>query len=91
MCIRDRQTLCWWYGGRGAQCPPQPFWRGWSARSRPVPCTCLLYTSHNCYPSDMPVLWDFMEHFSFVVNDDGTITRYYSASAFAEDDAVVLE
>ena len=24
-------------GGRGAQCLPQPFWRGWSARSRPVP------------------------------------------------------
>ena len=47
--------------------------------------------SHNCSPYEMPILWDFMEHFSFVVNDDGTITRYYSASAFAEDDAVVLE
>ena len=47
--------------------------------------------SHNCSPYEMPILWDFMEHFSFVVNDDGTITRYYSPSAFEQDDAVVLE
>ena len=47
--------------------------------------------SHNCSPYEMPILWDFMEHFSFVTNDDGTITRYYSASAFEQDDAVVLE
>ena len=31
---------------------------------------CLL-RPHNCYPSDMPVLWDFMEHFSFVKGSDG--------------------
>ena len=50
-----------------------------------------LLRPHNCYPSDLPILWDFMEHFSFVTSDDGTITRYYSASAFEQDDAVVLE
>ena len=47
--------------------------------------------SHNCSPYEMPILWDFMEHFSFEKNDDGTITRYYSASAFERDDAVVLD
>ncbi len=34
----DIMLVVW---GRGAQCPPQPFWRGWSARSRPVPCTVI--------------------------------------------------
>ena len=47
---------------------------------------CLL-RPHNCYPSDMPILWDFLEHYS--MDENGT--RYYSASAFELDDAVVLE
>ena len=47
---------------------------------------CLL-RPHNCYPSDMPMLWDFLEHYS--MDENGT--RYYSASAFELDDAVVLE
>lgn len=51
---------------------------------------CLL-RPHNCYPSDMPILWDYLEHFSFEVAADGTVTRYYSASAFAADDAVVIK
>ena len=51
--------------------------------------TCLL-RPHNCYPSEMPILWDFMEHFSFEKAEDGTITRYYSVSAFQADDAVVI-
>lgn len=51
--------------------------------------TCLL-RPHNCYPSEMPMLWDFMKHFSFEKAADGTITRYYSASAFAQDDAVKI-
>ena len=50
---------------------------------------CLL-RPHNCYPSDIPVLWDFLEHYSFEKAEDGTITRYYSPSAFAQDDAVKL-
>ena len=37
---------------------------------------------HNCYPSEMPILWDFMKHFA--LGEDGT--RYYSASGFADDD-----
>ena len=39
----------------------------------------------------MPILWDFMKHFSFEKQEDGTIIRYYSASAFAQDDAVVID
>ena len=46
--------------------------------------------AHNCSPYEMPILWDFLEHFSFEKSEDGTITRYYSASAFQSDDAVVI-
>ena len=31
-----------------------------------------------------------MEHFSFEKAADGTVTRYYSPSAFANNDAVTL-
>ena len=47
---------------------------------------CLL-RPHNPYPADVPILWDFLEHFS----KDENGTRYYSASAFEQDDAVILE
>ena len=47
---------------------------------------CLL-RPHNPYPADVPILWDFLEHFS--MDENGT--RYYSASAFEQDDAVILE
>ena len=47
---------------------------------------CLL-RPHNCYPSDMPILWDYLEHYS----KDENGVRYYSASAFTEDDAVVID
>ena len=47
--------------------------------------------AHNCYSGEMQHLWDYLEHFSFDVAEDGTITRYYSASAFAEDDAVEIK
>ena len=50
---------------------------------------CLL-RPHNPYPGDMPFLWDWMKHFSFEAAEDGTVTRHYSESAFAEDDAVVI-
>ncbi len=51
---------------------------------------CIL-RPHNCYPSEMPMIWDFVKHFSFEKAADGTVTRYYSASAFAQDDAVVIQ
>ena len=47
---------------------------------------CLL-RPHNCYPSDMPILWDYLEHYS--MDENGV--RYYSESAFEKDDAVVIE
>ena len=50
-----------------------------------------LMRTHNCYPGEMHLLWDYLEHFSFEKATDGTVTRYYSASAFAQDDAVVIE
>ncbi len=46
---------------------------------------------HNCYPSEMPMIWDYVKHFSFEKAEDGTVTRYYSASAFEKDDAVVIK
>ncbi|MGE4277716.1 MAG: S-layer homology domain-containing protein, partial [Lawsonibacter sp.] len=51
---------------------------------------CLL-RSHNCYPSDIPMMWDFLEHYSFAKGSNGTVTRYYSPSAFVEDDAVKID
>lgn len=50
-----------------------------------------LMRAHNCYAGEMELLWDYLEHFSFEVAADGTVTRYYSASAFAADDAVVIK
>ena len=43
---------------------------------------------HCCGPTtaDMWILWDFVEHYRLA--EDGT--RYYSASAFAQDDAVKI-
>ncbi len=51
---------------------------------------CLL-RPHNCYPSDMVMLWDFVSHFSFAVDEDGNVTRCYSPSAFVQDDAIVID
>ena len=45
-----------------------------------------LYRPHNCLTSETPMLWDFLEHYS---RDENGV-RYYSASAFQEDDAVVI-
>ena len=41
-----------------------------------------LLRPHNCYPSEMPVLWDFLKHFA--KDDNGN--RTYSVSAFSVDD-----
>lgn len=47
--------------------------------------------AHNCHPEDMWKLWDYLEHFGFEVSADGTVTRYYSASAFAANDTVIIK
>ncbi|MDD6212287.1 MAG: hypothetical protein PUB22_03975, partial [Clostridiales bacterium] len=49
-----------------------------------------LLRAHNCHPSEMPILWDFLEHFSFEKDDEGNFTRFYSESAFSENDAVEI-
>lgn len=41
-----------------------------------------LYRSHNCIYEEMPMLWDFLEHYSCEVDQNGNVTRYYSPSAF---------
>ena len=47
---------------------------------------------HNCYPAEMPLLWNFMKHYSYTTDENGYVTaRYYSESAFAEDDLVEIE
>ena len=55
-----------------------------------VQYTNSLYRPHNCLTTEIPMMWDYLEHFSSVVAEDGTVTRYYSASAFAEDDAIEI-
>ncbi|MDO4493777.1 MAG: PHB depolymerase family esterase [Clostridia bacterium] len=47
-----------------------------------------LLRPHNCYPGEMPLMWDFIKHYKMETAEDGSVVRYYSASAFAEDDAV---
>ena len=41
---------------------------------------------HNCMPQEFRLAWDFVKHYSR--NEDGT--RWYSESAFEEDDAVQI-
>ena len=49
-----------------------------------------LMRTHNCYPGEMRLMWDFLKHFSKETGADGKEIRYYSASAFASDDRVKL-
>jgi poly(3-hydroxybutyrate) depolymerase len=49
-----------------------------------------VFRPHNCYPEDMALLWDFMKNFSVTVGEDGKAVRYYSASGFKNDDAIVI-
>ena len=51
-----------------------------------VQFTRTLAREHNCYPEEFRLVWDYVEHFR--VAEDGT--RYYSASAFAQDDAIQI-
>lgn len=41
-----------------------------------------LYRSHNCMSEEMPMLWDFLEHYSYEVDENNNVTRYYSESGF---------
>lgn len=49
-----------------------------------------VFRPHNCYPEDMALLWDFMKNFSVTVGEDGKVARYYSASGFERDDAILI-
>ena len=47
--------------------------------------------SHNCYPAEMPMLFDFMKHFRYETDDQGNVTgRFYSETGFQKDDAVKI-
>ncbi|KHL16394.1 hypothetical protein CLV56_2773 [Mumia flava] len=67
----------------------------WYAPGTSVPAvkvTRNLYRSHNNIPEESPMLWDFLKHYRSVVGRDGTVTRYYSPSAFRRRrDAVEIE
>lgn len=43
-----------------------------------------VYRSHNTTAEEPPLLWDFAKHYSSEVAADGTVTRYYSPSAFRQ-------
>ncbi|MEV6487634.1 PHB depolymerase family esterase [Actinoplanes sp. NPDC051633] len=59
--------------------------RTWTWRRRGVPVLKLtknLYRSHNTMAEESPLLWNFLKHYSREIAPDGTVTRYYSPSAF---------
>jgi hypothetical protein len=48
-----------------------------------VKLTQNIYRSHNCIFEEMPMLWDFLEHYSYEVDANNVVTaRYYSPSGF---------
>ena len=51
-----------------------------------VQFTRTLAREHNCYPEEFRQIWDYIQHFRLA--EDGT--RYYSASAFEQDDAIAI-
>ena len=59
-----------------------------------VPMTVLTtthYRNHNCIHQEMALMWEYMTHFTCEWNEEtGEVTRWYSPSAFAEDDAVEI-
>ncbi|GAA2853300.1 PHB depolymerase family esterase [Actinoplanes cyaneus] len=58
----------------------------WHDRTARVPILKLtrnLYRSHNTTAEEPPLLWDFLKHYSRETAADGTVTRYYSPSAFS--------
>ena len=47
---------------------------------------------HNCYPEEFRLIWDFVSHFRVEAQEDGTLVRTYSPSAFEDPaDAIVIE
>jgi poly(3-hydroxybutyrate) depolymerase len=52
-----------------------------------VKLTQNMYRSHNCIFEEMPMLWDFLEHYSYEVDaNNNVIARYYSPSGFKVTD-----
>ncbi|MDK9712041.1 PHB depolymerase family esterase [Acidaminobacter sp.] len=45
-----------------------------------------IYRSHNCIHEEMPLLWDFLEHYSMTMDQDGNVVRFYSPSGFTVPD-----
>lgn len=41
-----------------------------------------IYRSHNCIHEEMPVLWDFLEHYGMTADENGDVERFYSPSGF---------
>jgi poly(3-hydroxybutyrate) depolymerase len=59
----------------------------WHEQGTDVPIfkvTRNLYRSHNTTAEESPLLWDFAKHYSSEVAASGTVTRYYSPSAFRQ-------
>jgi len=52
-----------------------------------VQFTRTLAREHNCYPEEFRLCWDFLENYR--LGEDGV--RYYSASAFESNDAIVIQ
>jgi len=52
-----------------------------------VQFTRSLAREHNCYPEEFRLCWDFLENYR--LGEDGV--RYYSASAFEFNDAIVIQ
>ncbi len=62
--------------------------------SQDVPLTQMtmsLLRNHNCLVQEMPMMWDYMKHFRVEWDEaTGSVTRWYSPSAFAQDDGVEI-
>ncbi|MFF5291023.1 PHB depolymerase family esterase [Paractinoplanes globisporus] len=57
-------------------------WYDKGARVPILKLTRNVYRSHNTTAEEPPLLWDFLKHYSREIAPDGTVTRYYSPSAF---------
>nr|MDT0659301.1 hypothetical protein [Micromonospora sp. DSM 115978] len=57
-------------------------WRDRGSRAPVLKLTKNNYRSHNTMIQETPLLWDFLQHYSHEVGADGTVSRYYSRSAF---------
>ena len=57
----------------------------WRAPDTAIPVLRLtknVYRSHNTTAEETPLLWDFLKHYSFEVDGDGNVVRFYSRSGF---------